>query len=107
MTASPDPNAIEPRGEASIPQYLNLNRLSVNQLPPHPDITNSHDNPRISLGQFLNNLIAEISRINLDENSISHGSWNPGPQNTCTFCLHHVVHTIRVTLIRFNCLRRR
>jgi len=67
MTDPTSPTVVEPRGEAGIPQYLNLTRLNVNQLPSHPDLSNSHDDSRISLGQFLNNLIAEISRVNLSE----------------------------------------
>jgi len=91
MTDPTSPTVVEPRGEAGIPQYLNLTRLNVNQLPSHPDLSNSHDDSRISLGQFLNNLIAEISRVNLSEGSISRGLWYPGLEDRSTLHVRQIL----------------
>ncbi|KAF2854649.1 hypothetical protein T440DRAFT_416083 [Plenodomus tracheiphilus IPT5] len=68
---------VDQRRDAGIPQYLNLNRLSLSQLPAHPEFPASHRASSVSLSQFLNNLIAEVGRVKLNEDVTSHGSWSP------------------------------
>ncbi|KAH9860543.1 hypothetical protein J1614_011874 [Plenodomus biglobosus] len=65
------------RRDAGIPQYLNLNSLSLSQLPPHPDFPASVRDHQVSLSQFLNNLIAEVGRVKLNEDFTHHGTWAP------------------------------
>ncbi|KAI8935926.1 hypothetical protein NX059_007434 [Plenodomus lindquistii] len=73
---------VEQRRDASIPQYLNLNRLSLSQLPPHPDIPASDRVHQVGLSQFLNILIAEVGRVDLNQDTTDHGIWAPKDHET-------------------------
>ncbi|KAF1845737.1 uncharacterized protein K460DRAFT_366588 [Cucurbitaria berberidis CBS 394.84] len=60
-----------------IRQYLSLQRLSLNELPPHPEFPASHNADRASLPQFLNIILAEAGKVDFDNGWTSHGKWHP------------------------------
>ena len=58
-------------------QYLTLKRLSINELPPHPELTALHVGHKTTLIQFLDNLLTEIEDVDFDSGFTSHGKWHP------------------------------
>lgn len=68
---------VHQRRDSGISQYLNLSRLGLSHLPPHPEFPESLRNDQISLSQFLNNLIAEVGRVKLNEDFTEYGTWTP------------------------------
>lgn len=61
-------------------QYLSLQRLSVKELPPHPELSalyNETNETNTSLPQFLNTIIAEVDKVDFDKGWTSHGKWHP------------------------------
>ncbi|KAH7391776.1 hypothetical protein BKA66DRAFT_26427 [Pyrenochaeta sp. MPI-SDFR-AT-0127] len=71
-------------------RYLTLDRLNINDLPPHSDIPIPRKGNTTSLSQFLNNIILEASKIDFDEGFTSHGKWHPAGMNVAMPVLTNV-----------------
>lgn len=56
-------------------QYLTLRRLTINELPPHPELAPLQNDNQISLAQFLRSVFAEVRRIDFDEGWTEQGNW--------------------------------
>lgn len=69
---------------AQVPQYLSLKRLNMKEMPPHPEFTAQENENRMSLVQFLNNILTEVARVNFDDGYTSHGKWHPDGMSTYT-----------------------
>ncbi len=56
-------------------QYLSLNRLKFNELPPHPDFPAAQEGSQPSLVQFLDAVFAEVCKVDFDNGWTDHGKW--------------------------------
>lgn len=73
--ASQNPSPVT--GKLGSRQFLSLERLTINDLPPHTELPALPQGERTSLAQFLNSLFAEAVKVDFNDGWTHRGTWYP------------------------------